>query len=322
MAYSTSPGSEAEDGSGANSPFTTALVSAGKTPGLPIESTLKDVRLAVHRQTVGRQVPWEVSSLIQPFSFFPGSAAAAPRQDKSAAVPSEDKSAATPGQDQSASAPGLDQFAAARGQEKSADAWREELKSKPPQQALEIALREDRVVVYKVVLQIYPQAYFSVQLRALLDRRIEMWDWFDAVGFDLVEGYAAFLNLYPNSDLAVTARRLQLRARLRTLAASTSQGALGLSTGTGQPQVQTVIKEVPVVKTVIKEVPVVKEVVKTVIQRVPEIKTVTKVVQAPCRCSTPERGPGIRITPGLPRGGFGGGGFGGGGRSGGQHSPR
>jgi hypothetical protein len=63
-----------------------------------------------------------------------------------------------------------------------------------------------------------------------------------------------------------------------------------------------------VVKTVIKEVPVIKEVIKTV--KVPVVKTETKVVHVPaqCRCSTPERGPNIRVTPNFGGGGFGRGG--------------
>ena len=368
VAYSTSPGSEAEDGSGANSPFTTALISAGRRPGLPIETTLKDVRLAVHRETTGRQVPWEVSSLIQPFSFFSTSTAvatapqlkalaAAPGDDKPPVVPSEDKSVLAPGQSKSAAiadvvkpvgASGLDRPVVAAGQdklaaatpqdmpvmaprlEKSVDEWRKELRSKTAEEALEIAIREDNVIVYEVVLELFPRAPFVVYLRTLVDRRIEIWDWFDTVTFDLVEGYEAFLNLYPNSDLAATARRLLQRARLRSLTTSTSPGALGLASAIGpaaKTQIQTVVKEVPVVKevvrTVVREVPVIKEVVKTV--KVPEVKTVTKVVQSPCRCSTPERGSNVPVTPnvgigiGIGRGGFGGsrGGYGGGGNSGG-----
>ncbi|WP_273878663.1 caspase family protein, partial [Serratia liquefaciens] len=37
LSYSTSPGAEAEDGNGANSPYTTAVLQAAREPGLPIE---------------------------------------------------------------------------------------------------------------------------------------------------------------------------------------------------------------------------------------------------------------------------------------------
>src|SRR6266853_2284364 len=39
MSFSTSPGAEAEDGNGNDSPYTTALLSAAKEPGLSIEDT-------------------------------------------------------------------------------------------------------------------------------------------------------------------------------------------------------------------------------------------------------------------------------------------
>ena len=51
VSYSTAPGTEALDGDGANSPFTTALMQIGQEPGLPIEQALKRVRLAVSKAT-------------------------------------------------------------------------------------------------------------------------------------------------------------------------------------------------------------------------------------------------------------------------------
>src|ERR1700737_3698511 len=57
MSFSTSPGAEAEDGSGADSPYTTALLSAAKEPGLSIEDTFKRVRVSRTRGRGGRQPP-------------------------------------------------------------------------------------------------------------------------------------------------------------------------------------------------------------------------------------------------------------------------
>src|SRR5580700_11270697 len=45
VVYSTSPGATADDGTGANSPFTEALLTAGKRPGESIEETIKDMRV-------------------------------------------------------------------------------------------------------------------------------------------------------------------------------------------------------------------------------------------------------------------------------------
>src|ERR1700712_1032918 len=70
LSYSTSPGAEAEDGNGADSPYTTALLAAAKEPGLSIEDAFKRVRVAVNKTTEGRQTPWESSSLTDEFRFF------------------------------------------------------------------------------------------------------------------------------------------------------------------------------------------------------------------------------------------------------------
>src|SRR3982074_1571661 len=48
--FSTSPGAEAEDGNGVDSPYTVALLSA-KQPGLSIEDTFKRVRVSVNKVT-------------------------------------------------------------------------------------------------------------------------------------------------------------------------------------------------------------------------------------------------------------------------------
>jgi uncharacterized caspase-like protein len=76
IAYSTAPGTVAEDGSGADSPYTQALAQAmGGEGGMPVEEVFKHTRVAVMAATAGRQVPWESSSLTGDF-FFSGSSAA------------------------------------------------------------------------------------------------------------------------------------------------------------------------------------------------------------------------------------------------------
>ena len=76
LSFSTSPGAVAEDGSGNNSPYTTALLAAGKEQNIPIEETFKRVRLAVNKVTDGRQTPWDSSSLTEDFRFSGTSIAA------------------------------------------------------------------------------------------------------------------------------------------------------------------------------------------------------------------------------------------------------
>ncbi len=72
IAYSTAPGSVASDGeSGANnSPYTQALLSAIREPGLKIEDVFKKVRTTVRQKTGGKQIPWESSSIEGDFYFL------------------------------------------------------------------------------------------------------------------------------------------------------------------------------------------------------------------------------------------------------------
>lgn len=64
-------GPVAQDGDGANSTFTTALLKVLAKPGLAVESVFKRVRSEVSRMTNEAQIRWEASSLTGDF-FFTG----------------------------------------------------------------------------------------------------------------------------------------------------------------------------------------------------------------------------------------------------------
>ncbi|HQG29099.1 MAG TPA: caspase family protein, partial [Candidatus Ozemobacteraceae bacterium] len=75
IAYSTSPGDVAQDGSqGGNSPYLANLVKQLTVPGQEIESMFRNVRRGVLRDTGNMQKPWEHTSLVDSFSFVPGTA--------------------------------------------------------------------------------------------------------------------------------------------------------------------------------------------------------------------------------------------------------
>ncbi|MCL2650856.1 MAG: caspase domain-containing protein [Candidatus Azobacteroides sp.] len=69
IAYSTSPGSKALDGTGRNSPYMTELLKRIATKQLKIEELFKQVREGVLERTNGQQLPWDQSSIIGDFSF-------------------------------------------------------------------------------------------------------------------------------------------------------------------------------------------------------------------------------------------------------------
>lgn len=194
ISYSTSPGSEAEDGSGANSPYTTAVLNVAREPGLSIEDAFKRVRISVNEATQGRQVPWESSSLTNDFRFFVSGDAAA--QAAAAAAPKP------------------------QGSMRSIEDWKRELQGKQPSVAYDLVLADNTVEAYGAFVELYAQTPFASRARTLLDRRKEMMMWYETVVINTPASYRAFVVAFPGSDLAATARKLEDRVRNRSLNAN------------------------------------------------------------------------------------------------------
>jgi Caspase domain len=182
LSFSTSPGAEAEDGSGADSPYTSALLLAAKEPGLSIEETFKRVRVSVNKATEGRQTPWDSSSLTDEFRFFPGQGAAAPGQPVA---------------------------------KRSVDEWRSELQGKPVEVANEMIVAAGTDEAYEAFVALFTQPPFGPLAREWLDRHHRMVAWNDAVIANTASAYRGFLARYPDTDLAATARKLEERLRNR-----------------------------------------------------------------------------------------------------------
>jgi hypothetical protein len=83
VAFSTAPGTVAQDGTGRNSPFTAALLRHIEAEGLEVRPMLGRVRQTVREATGGAQIPWENASLEGEFYFRP----AAPRTPTVVALP-------------------------------------------------------------------------------------------------------------------------------------------------------------------------------------------------------------------------------------------
>ncbi len=69
IAYATSPGTTASDGSGSNGLYTSALLKHLATPGITILEMFQRVRATVMEESGDRQVPWESTSLRGNFYF-------------------------------------------------------------------------------------------------------------------------------------------------------------------------------------------------------------------------------------------------------------
>ncbi len=78
VAYSTSPGMTASDGSGNNSPYTAALVRVLKQTDVQIPDLFNQVGAEVLRSTGGAQVPWNSNTPIWPPIQLAGGASAIP----------------------------------------------------------------------------------------------------------------------------------------------------------------------------------------------------------------------------------------------------
>ncbi len=97
ISYATQPGSVAQDGDGADSPYSQALASVMRQPGLDVFRTFNQVGLAVKRATGGAQQPWVSNSPIDgDFAFaglVPQAAPAIPTVPPAPAVPAAPPSA-------------------------------------------------------------------------------------------------------------------------------------------------------------------------------------------------------------------------------------
>ena len=301
ISYSTSPGAEAEDGTGADSPYTTAALSVARQPNLPIEEVFKRIRVAVAQSTDGRQIPWESSSLTTDFKFF---------GDINAQQPA---------------VPGASSMALASGTRSVAD-WRKDLQGKEPKAAYELVIADDTVEAYQAYVELFTQASYTPRLRTILERRRQMLAWERATAINTRASFEAYLNNWDNSDLAATARRLLLRVQNRNYAVPVAAAA------TPAPVAVAMAPTCPCSTPSTPATPVNPAVAPAIKKRVDDTPPKRKVADTPPKPRRPppdeviyERAPppgpppeavgvGIGIGIGMGMGGRGGGGYGGPGR--------
>ncbi|MBL8518536.1 MAG: caspase family protein [Betaproteobacteria bacterium] len=87
IAFATAPGSVAEDGDGRNGLYTKHLLTHLGKEGERIEDAFKQVRAAVRKDTAGRQVPWESTSLEGDVILKPAPVRLAPAKPATSALP-------------------------------------------------------------------------------------------------------------------------------------------------------------------------------------------------------------------------------------------
>ncbi|MGY8661612.1 caspase family protein [Bradyrhizobium sp. UFLA05-109] len=272
ISYSTSPGAEAEDGSGIDSPYTMAALTIAKQPNLPIEEVFKRIRIAVAQSTDGRQIPWESSSLTADFKFFGDSSGQQP------------------------SAPGTGSSALASAG-RTVEDWRQELRGKEPKVAYDLVIADDTVAAYQAYVELFAQASYTPRLRTILERRRQMLAWELAVAINTRASYETYLTNWGNSDLAATARRLLLRVQNRNYGPTAAAAAVPVAVAMAPtcpcstpPTPATPINPVvaPIIKKRVDDTPPKRKVVDTPKRRPPPVEVVVDRRPPP---PPPDRGP-------------------------------
>jgi hypothetical protein len=183
VGYSTAPGTEAFDGEGGHSPYTSAFLQLAREPNVPIEQLFKRVRLDVTHSTEGAQTPWESSSLTSDFYFFGDTAVAATRPPAHGPVV---------------------QMAS-------------NLPTRSVRQAYDFVVSEDSPEYYQEFIQLFPDDPLCVRIRWLLANLLDAAAWHKAVMLNSPLAYKAFYENHVNSPYALAALHLQSQPKILPL---------------------------------------------------------------------------------------------------------
>jgi hypothetical protein len=192
VAYSTAPGTEAFDGEGKNSPYTTAFLRLAREPNVPIEQFFKKVRVAVNDTTEGKQTPWESSSLTGDFYFFGDTAVAAAKM----------VDPATRQANASASRPTV---------------IAQNMRTRTPRDAYNMAITEGSVEYYQEFVRVYPSDPFADHIRRLLAAKLVAIAWHGAVLANSPIIYKDFYSKYSDSPYATLAMKLAVQPKVMPL---------------------------------------------------------------------------------------------------------
>jgi len=183
VGYSTAPGSEALDGGGGHSPYTSAFLNLAREPNVPIEQLFKRIRLDVAHSTDGAQTPWESSSLTSDFYFFGDTAVAATRPPVHAPVV---------------------QMAS-------------NLPTRSVKQAYDFVVSEGSPEYYQEFIQLFPDDPLCLRIRWLLANLLEAAAWHKAVLQNSPLAYKAFYENHTDSPYALAALHLQSQPKMLPL---------------------------------------------------------------------------------------------------------
>lgn len=187
VSFSTQPGNVALDGSGLNSPYTTALVKHLGTPGEDIAQSMVGVRRDVLKSTNGKQVPWEHSSLTGQV-ILKGKPDTAPVAEPSVQI--------TPKQNNNSNVVELAFWDSIKNEEEP-ELLKAYLKKYPNGDFTTIALARLNVAMRKQKESLAPKKPNSA---------VELAYWETVENSGRVEFYQSYLNQYPNGQYSEIAK--------------------------------------------------------------------------------------------------------------------
>jgi uncharacterized caspase-like protein len=193
VAYSTAPGTEAFDGEGKNSPYTTAFLRLGREPNVPIEQFFKKVRVVVNDTTDGKQTPWESSSLTSDFYFFGDTAVAAAKSVDPVQQAQANASANRPVQ------------------------VAQVMRTRSPRDAYNMAIAEGSTEYYQEFVRVYPYDPYADHIRRLLAARMVSVAWHAAVLANSKVAYQNFYSQYYDSPYGNLALKLSAQPKMVAL---------------------------------------------------------------------------------------------------------
>jgi hypothetical protein len=194
VAFSSAPGTVAEDGPGPYGAYATAIAEMVREPGLDIDTLFARIRLRTNETTNGVQTPWEVSQMQQVVMLVPGEAAAPPSDQPQGFLSAPQSVAGAP-------------------------VVRRRPPPRPiqeigPEQAYAYAVEQDDLETYSEYVRIYPSSPYSQRVWAMIRARREALLWRRALLENSPESYWTYMQRYPDGMYVFDARR-----RLRRLAA-------------------------------------------------------------------------------------------------------
>jgi Caspase domain len=187
VAFSSAPGTFAEDGDEAYGVYAGAIAEMAREPGLDLDMIFTRIRMRTHELTEGRQTPWHTASLSADVVLVPPDG------------PADAPVMAAP--------PAMADARIVRRQPRP-------IREIGPEEAYGLAIEMDSLPAYVEYVETYPDSLYAPRIWAIIRARREVLVWMRALKYDTREAYWTYLYRYPRGVYAADAQR-----RLRRLAA-------------------------------------------------------------------------------------------------------